>query len=421
VSHKPHAIFHTGDIVRSGDQWEQWEHHLNATNPWQAGTPIMYTLGNHDDDGEGDGALYNQVFALPRNSASGVEDYWFVTLGDAIVVGLSTQTFKGGAYAFQEQSDWLDQVLTQNPRTWKFVFFHHPIYTASLDIGFADVGHPPNEQDQNAALLPVFDKHHVDFVLYGHNHFYERFAPMVQSGDLEHGQVVGDANQGTTYVVTGGAGAFTYVVGMAILCGITPGSQFCSGNHHFVEVEITGKHLAFTVRQTKAQILGTSDSNAAVLEFLEYVKPGVDECAVVEPPVEVGPEPVEVAEVVEETAAWTEAEIAAEPATETSTETATIAEVGSETSAETSTETATGTETATEAGGKDASPGDASADGQVSGEETGGQPGDGEASGGGCELQLARPGASAGGALAGLLVVGLALTLARWRWRRSGC
>ena len=290
VSYGPVLALHTGDIVRDGSEWAQWQDHLAQTAPWSSSLPIGYSLGNHDDDSvEGDGALYNQVFAMPRNSKSGTEDYYFLRFGDVIVVALSTQTFGGGAYPYEEQATWLDQVLTENPARWKLVFFHHPNFTASLDVGFADVGHPPNENAQNPALLPVYDKHHVDLVFYGHNHFYERFLPMRQStSDPAKGQVVDDPADGTLHVVTGGAGAFTYVVGMAILCGLTPGNATCNGNHHFVLLEIVGDRLTFTARQTRAQILGTSDANASVIETFTVTKGGGVVCDGPEPQ----PEPV---------------------------------------------------------------------------------------------------------------------------------
>ncbi len=308
-SYGPSLALHTGDIVHDGDVWEQWRHHLESTAPWSSRLPIGYTLGNHDDDHvKGDGALYNEVFAHPRNAKSGTEDYYYLRFADVIIVSLSTQTFGGGATPYEEQSTWLDQVLTANPARWKFVFFHHPNFTASLDVGFADVGHPPNENGQNPLFLKVFDKHHVDLAFYGHNHFYQRFEPMRQAGDPAKGEPVDSPAQGTIHVVTGGAGAFTYVVGMALLCGLTTGSEVCNGNHHFVTLEIEGGKLTFTARQTKTQILGTSDANAAVIDSFTIVKEGGTVCLeepepqpepaaeAVEPEVvgEVaGPEPVE--------------------------------------------------------------------------------------------------------------------------------
>jgi len=249
------------------------------------------------------------VFAHPRNSKTGTEDYYYVRFGDVIVVGLSTQTFGGGAVPYEEQATWLDQVLTANPARWKFVFFHHPNFTASLDVGFADVGHPPNENGQNPELLKVFDKHHVDMAFYGHNHFYERFKPMRQAADPTKGEAVDDPSKGTVHVVTGGAGAFTYVVGMALLCGLTPGSEVCNGNHHFVMLDIHGGKLTFTARQTKAQILGTSDSNAAVIDTFTIVKEGGTVCADSPEP---QPEPVvEASEPAPEVVAEVAAEVAA--------------------------------------------------------------------------------------------------------------
>jgi hypothetical protein len=60
---------------------------------------------------------------------------------------------------------------------------------------------------------------------------------------------VGPGARGTTYVITGGAGAFTFdlleLVGVdpAILCRGTPGSRVCAGDHHYLTLEVQGNRL----------------------------------------------------------------------------------------------------------------------------------------------------------------------------------
>jgi uncharacterized protein (TIGR03382 family) len=252
----------------------------------------MPTIGNHDDGPvDGDGAVYNQVFHLPRNTVTNTEDFYWFTAGNAIVVSLSSQTYEGGGMG--SQAAWLDQVLTDNPRLWKFVFFHHPVYTSSSLLGLLDVSHPPNEVDQNAALTPVFDKHHVDFVFYGHNHFYERFQPMRGNGGDEEGIPVDDPEDGTYYVVSGGGGALTYNIAIGLFCGGAKGSAKCSGSHHFVRIEIERNRLKYTARATAQQLLNDNPGNSKDIESFTYEKAypgGVDPCFTAPP--EPGPEPV---------------------------------------------------------------------------------------------------------------------------------
>ncbi len=288
----PRIVLNTGDIVRDGSDTPQWDRWLQASQGELARAPHLPTMGNHDDGpGAGDTANYNQVFHLPRNEVTGTEDYYYVTTGNAIFVSLSTMEFKDGTTPFADQAAWLDQVLTDHPRTWKVVFFHHPIYCSEDWFGLV---HPPNEQDQNGAFVPVFDKHHVDLVFYGHNHWYERIGPVRGQGGDPEGVPVDSFDQGTVYVVTGGAGATAYNIVVNLFCPRTPGSKVCSGDHHFVILEFDNHRLTYTARATRAQLLGTNPSNAKVIDSFVIDKPfpgGEDPCAPVPPP-DPGPEPV---------------------------------------------------------------------------------------------------------------------------------
>ena len=289
VGLEPAFIVHTGDIIMDGESTNQWNTFFDASEPYLATQPLMPTIGNHDDGpGEGETANYNQLFSLPQNSVTGTEDFYYFTYSDAIFVSLSSQTATDGTIPFQTQAEWLDQVLTDNPRTWKFVFLHHPPYASHrvFDLGITEFefNHPPNENDQNAALVPVFDRHHVDIVFAGHNHYYERFAPLHGGAGADQGNVVDDFSQGTIYAITGGAGAFTYdeydIFGVEIdliawLCGEAVGSTECSGKHHYVSIEIDGPTLTYEAWATAQQLDGWDEDNIDLIETFEIVKEDV--------------------------------------------------------------------------------------------------------------------------------------------------
>ncbi|MBI5608732.1 MAG: metallophosphoesterase family protein [Deltaproteobacteria bacterium] len=277
-------ILETGDLVRDGSDLNQWWNHMEMGAKHMGEIALMPSFGNHDsDDVKGAAAAYNQIFALPSNDASKTEDFYAFTYGNAIFVALSTATFDDAA-GFAQQAQWLDQVLAQNAdKTWKIVYFHHPILTSYVDLKFIDLNHPANEKGQAAAFVPVFDKHHVDIVFAGHNHFYERFAP------TKNGKQVGSPADGTVYVTTGGAGAFTYdtidvfgfkIEPMKVICGEgvlgftgkAPGSQICTGKHHYVSVTIDKNLLKATVYATAAQNLSTNDGNKGVIETWQIQK-----------------------------------------------------------------------------------------------------------------------------------------------------
>lgn len=285
LAHGPSFVLNTGDLVKDGDDDAQWEQFLEASGDGIAHTPLMPSLGNHDDDKiDGDGASYNQLFTLPRNTNSGSEDYYYFRYGDALFVALSTATFMGGVTQFAEQAKWLDELFTNEPATWRFVYFHHPPYSGTVDLFGIDVGdiaHPPNELGQNSALVPIFDKHHVDIVFNGHNHFYQRFEPMCCGGGGDEGVPTGDPSTGTMYMITGGAGALTYDLSflgidiMDLLCGVT-GSVHCDGRHHYVMLEVDGLDLTAKVYTTASQLLGADADNIELIDEFTIHKEGAE-------------------------------------------------------------------------------------------------------------------------------------------------
>ncbi len=243
----PDFTLNGGDMVIDGDNIGQWLKFLGWTSPVASNIPLMPTIGNHDNGpGSGATANYNQLFALPSSTGtngSNTEDYYYFTYGNAIFVSLSTETFTGGSIPFATQAAWLDQVLTNNPKKWKFVYYHKPTYTTEAAFG---ISHEPNEEKQNAAFVPIIDKHHVDVVFVSHNHWYERFEPSNCTKAGKPGSAdpcsVGANNfaGGSVHVVSGGAGAFTIP---ALFCGSTSGRATCSGDHHYVMVDINNEKL----------------------------------------------------------------------------------------------------------------------------------------------------------------------------------
>lgn len=296
----PAFLLHTGDIVKAGDDVQQWKDFFNNSDPVLASIPLMASIGNHDDGpGEGDGANYNRLFAFPTNEVTGTEDFYYYRYGNAIVVSLSTQTFGAGDTPFGVQAAWLDQVLTDNPAKWKFVILHHPPFTSHemFDLIFTEFefNHPPDEKGYNATLVPIFDKHHVDIVFAGHNHYYERIGPVAMGPDPAQGQEVATFDQGTVYVITGGAGALVYDefnipwINIEIdlidwVCGKAEGSKVCVGDHHFVTVDIDDGHLHFEARSTAQQTVGYDIGNQGIIDIFDIYKDSTEVC--LEPPVE---------------------------------------------------------------------------------------------------------------------------------------
>jgi len=64
---------------------------------------------------------------------------------------------------------WVERDLSATDARWKFVVYHHPAF---------NVGEEHYEEQHMRALHPLWEKHGVDFVLNGHEHNYQRTAPL---------------------------------------------------------------------------------------------------------------------------------------------------------------------------------------------------------------------------------------------------
>jgi PKD repeat protein len=97
-----------------------------------------------------------------------------------------------GASAFSAQVAWLKADLAANPRQCALAYFHRPLFTSGH--------HPPDP-----TVRPFWDAFagRVDVVLTGHNHQYERFAPMRPDGTR-------DDTRGTREFVVGSGGSGLY-------------------------------------------------------------------------------------------------------------------------------------------------------------------------------------------------------------------
>jgi hypothetical protein len=122
-------VLNTGDLVNEGKNESEWVDFLDKSEPLMDEIPLMGCIGNHDDDDtEGDTALYNKIFAFPRNSSNNFEDFYSFDYGNVHFVALSTHSFSGNH--LEVQRAWLEQDLAATDRMWKVIYFHQPIYSS---------------------------------------------------------------------------------------------------------------------------------------------------------------------------------------------------------------------------------------------------------------------------------------------------
>jgi predicted phosphodiesterase len=176
-------------------------------------------LGNHDFH-TAKGQPWRDAFYTPANNPAHSENYYAFDFGNAHVVVLDSNddTAPGSPqYAFA------DHELDTSAARWKFVAFHHAIYSTGKKHG-SDLRGRKN-------LARLFDLHHVDVVFNGHNHVYERTKPL-------RGDTVVEPGEGTVYVTTGGGGKDLQGLGPP-----APFTAYAEVAYHFTRVAVDGDTL----------------------------------------------------------------------------------------------------------------------------------------------------------------------------------
>jgi hypothetical protein len=184
------------NTAQSDAEWGEW---FGAGAWLNAMIPNVPVVGNHeihkvDDTKRAVTHHWAPQFTLPQHGPEGLEEtcYTFEYQNARFVILNSNQKI-------EEQSKWLDQVLSENTKPWVVCSFHHPIFSTAKDR-------------DNAALRnawkPILDKHRVDLVLQGHDHTYGRTSldtpsiPPPTIGNVPVGVSHRDDFHGTVYVVS---------------------------------------------------------------------------------------------------------------------------------------------------------------------------------------------------------------------------
>ena len=228
---RPNFVVMGGDLVDKGSIKTDWtEHFFPYGNVMMSRYPMYTILGNHEQDAQ----HYYDYMVNPEP-----EYYYTFTYGNAQFFMIDTnREVKEGS----EQYTWLDWELSKSTATWKFVVHHHPPYSSDSDdhgdtfIGASTLGtHARN-------LTPLFDKHNVDFDLFGHTHLYERTWPIFENKI--------DKANGTIYINAGGAGGY--------LEDFDPVRAWFSADqevtHHYTTFAIHGDELHFKAINDKGEM-----------------------------------------------------------------------------------------------------------------------------------------------------------------------
>lgn len=191
----PQAAFWliAGDLITDPSRDELWDEFFYAAGFITRMTPLMPAAGNHEYRGlyyypvEDNKRkiltpLWRPHFTLPANGADGLPEtnYYFDYQNVRFIVLNGTEDLNA-------QLSWLEERLANNNCKWTIVSIHQPLYST---------GKNRDSKEYQEKLLPLYDNYEVDLVLQGHDHVYGR------TYKLNNGQIVGNNEKGTVYVVS---------------------------------------------------------------------------------------------------------------------------------------------------------------------------------------------------------------------------
>lgn len=123
--------------------------------------------GNHEY-GTAGAAGYFGYFG---DRAHGTRGYYAYDLGRWRMYALNSNC---GLISCAAEVDWLRHDLRTNPNRCSLAYMHHPRFSSG----------PHGDSPEAAQLWPALERRQVDVVLAGHDHDYERFAPMTATGSV---------------------------------------------------------------------------------------------------------------------------------------------------------------------------------------------------------------------------------------------
>jgi 3',5'-cyclic AMP phosphodiesterase CpdA len=169
------------------------------------------TLGNHDSQAQRSYAPFNM----------GGERYYTFARQNARFIVLDTNILDA------RQLEWLKNALAASREDWTIVTFHHPLYS--------NAGRHGSSLELRVVLEPILVQYHVDVVLSGHDHVYERLRPQ----------------KGITYFVAGSGGKLARG-------DVKPSSSTAAAfdsDQSFMLVEIAGNQLFFHALSRGGQLV----------------------------------------------------------------------------------------------------------------------------------------------------------------------
>ncbi|RKX69410.1 hypothetical protein DRP53_08270 [candidate division WOR-3 bacterium] len=231
-------ILHCGDLVEVGSNRDLWEAFLIQMDTLFSRSPVMVTVGNHDEYGGLEN--YLDLFVLPEGS--GTERFYSFTYGNLHILSLYDPRPESRIKPTDPQYHWLTSDLeaaSNDPDIdWIILFFHVPPYSAGYGY-----------QYQREDITPICDNFGIDLVCSGHTHNYERSYLLFKGEITDSGPEYNGDLDGTVYIVTGGGGA---PLSSAHYDWWTAYAKEC---YHFLLIEVSESKLRVAVIGDSNQLI----------------------------------------------------------------------------------------------------------------------------------------------------------------------
>jgi 3',5'-cyclic AMP phosphodiesterase CpdA len=222
-------LVNTGDLVQDGASAENWQTFFDVEGPLLRDRNVFTCVGNHEIT-DGAGTSYLRYFG-PTTDAHGVGEppklYGSFRWGNTRFFLLDAmERFDDGP-----ERSWLDDELARADGeaglAWRVVVMHHAPWSAGP--------HGGNARAVRAGIPALLAAHHIDLVLAGHDHIYERGL---------------DAASGLPYVISGGGGAPLYEIEHLL-----PSTRKAESVHHTIVFSVTPDAIKLVATRDDGSVL----------------------------------------------------------------------------------------------------------------------------------------------------------------------
>jgi UDP-2,3-diacylglucosamine pyrophosphatase LpxH len=167
----PDAFFILGDQTQQGWNDSEWRSEATEVSAILGRMPFRPILGNHDAIIDGEYHFRRYFFPPALSSDTGSPFYYSIDAGPARIIVLDLlwgpEDFNAARRA------WLEKTLAAVPADKRIIVLSHAFFASS---GYIDEGtkQPWYDHAGNLAVVaPILEKHKVDLVVQGHNHYME--------------------------------------------------------------------------------------------------------------------------------------------------------------------------------------------------------------------------------------------------------